>query len=359
MKISQTDTVACPGLLFPRTAVGTPAGGTYKWSIVAQGPAGVAQDATVPPADLVDNNYSHKDSGNQVNLIGFRANSVIGMIPPQNVMISVEYTYTDGRKDVAQQSITVHAVNFNVSDSSLRAGAITAEDGPNGLDVANWAAGGSEIKAEATVQIKLDPSCPQPQKCAANHEVGWVQKVPKSKATVHLEYDHSKYPITNDDADLPDSLNKNPPFTFYSDSDIKQFELDKGAKTQLKDSPGFTIRWTNKAGDGLSHVRYHIYLSTWLAARNIGAAKWVHTRVSPNDPVQDRFVEHAMVFLANFKWDMAAAYRVNSAIPKSFEEMTQLNVPPQMSHGIGDDPKPVVPRMLKFNQWTIAMLKDI
>src|SRR5260370_21942003 len=74
--------VACPGHPLLITAVGTPSGGTYAWTIAG--------------AELVDAAGSPVSTGDTVYLRGFKSDDSNGKILEQNTTVSVTYTPPHG-----------------------------------------------------------------------------------------------------------------------------------------------------------------------------------------------------------------------------------------------------------------------
>src|ERR1700678_2025839 len=80
IKLSQP--VACPGHPLSITAVGTPSGGTYAW--------------TVAGAELVDGSGNPVATGDTVFLRGFKTDDATGAILEQDTTVSVTYTHPQG-----------------------------------------------------------------------------------------------------------------------------------------------------------------------------------------------------------------------------------------------------------------------
>ena len=156
--------VACPGHPLEITATGDPGGGTYAWTIT--GDAGV---------DLVDAAGATVRTGNKVNLRGFEADPANGNIIAKTSSVSVTYTYTNGSKAKADQSVKIHEIKFAVTNKAITAGFVIANEIAAGVVLG--VNGVAEMSTDPKVEIRLDSTCPRKADCAANHRVGWLQTV--------------------------------------------------------------------------------------------------------------------------------------------------------------------------------------
>ena len=145
VKITLSQPVACPGHPLSITATGDPAGGTYAWTI------------TAPAAALVDGAGAPVSTGPSVNLRGFQADTGTGNIPAQTASISVTYTYTNGEKANDKKDVTIHKIDFVVTNDAITAGVIGPQETAAGVTIGP-SAGNREIVTDPKVEIQLDSS---------------------------------------------------------------------------------------------------------------------------------------------------------------------------------------------------------
>ena len=107
--------VACPGHPFALTAVGSPGGGTYAWTVSAGA------------AELVGDLGTPVSTGASVNLRSFKPEDATGKVPEQNATVSVTYTHPNG---IAADSkpVKIHKIEFKVADTTITAGVTQANE---------------------------------------------------------------------------------------------------------------------------------------------------------------------------------------------------------------------------------------
>ncbi len=219
--------VACPGHPLEITATGDPGGGTYAWTIT--GDAGV---------DLVDAAGATVRTGNKVNLRGFEADPANGNIIAKTSSVSVTYTYTNGSKAKADQSVKIHEIKFAVTNKAITAGFVIANEIAAGVVLG--VNGVAEMSTDPKVEIRLDSTCPRKADCAANHRVGWLQ-------TVRTNVRQARYTHSLVDTTVPLPIRdvwNGTVFPFYST--VTAFTGDKDKQTaHHEDSPTQPAGWTD------------------------------------------------------------------------------------------------------------------
>lgn len=230
--------VACPGHPLDITATGDPAGGTFAWTIAATA------------ADLVDGTGAAVRVGATVNLRGFKPDDATGNIPAQTASITVTYTYTNGETATASKDVTIHKIDFVVTNDSITAGVIGPQATAGGVTIGP-SAGNREIVTDPKVEIQLDASCPRKAACAGNHHVGWLQTMRSSDLRIRYRDTLLTWGLAPP-APIRDSLcgrtsGQTCPaatFPFYG-SDIA-FTADRDKKTaHHEDSPNLPASWTD------------------------------------------------------------------------------------------------------------------
>src|SRR5215831_18074458 len=86
VKIVLSAAVACPCHPLEMTAIGTPSGGTYQWTMSGGG----------PHTELVDSAGAPTTTGATVFLRSFEPDNTNGKIPAQSVKVDVKYTHPNG-----------------------------------------------------------------------------------------------------------------------------------------------------------------------------------------------------------------------------------------------------------------------
>jgi hypothetical protein len=323
--IALAQPVACPGHPLAITATGDPAGGTYAWTISA------------PAADLVDAGGTSVRAGNVVNLRGFQADASTGNIPAQTAAITVTYTYTNGQKATAKQDVTIHAINFVLTNNSITKTPTTTKETATTLTIGST--GPSVMYTNPSVEIQLDASCPRKTDCAGNHRVGWLQTCLTN--TLTERYTDTEISVTPPmpvrDA-LPTSTQP-----FYGVP--APFTGDKNKQASVHgDNPGVTATWTDPrpgapgpppaAPDAgvpppskklqLRQVTRAMTFTAWLVVQNI---EWAAHDVAGS-----------LAFLGNFDWGMSMTVTVDTTkavASKATPASTPPTVPATISAGKG------------------------
>jgi hypothetical protein len=286
--ITLAQPVACPGHPLEITATGSPAGGTYAWTIAA------------PAADLVDAAGAAARSGNKVNLRGFQSDTNTGDIPAQTAKIAVTYTYTNGQTAAANQDVVIHEIKFKLTDDSISKSPTAANESATVLDITFGAS--ATMSTNPKVEIDLDASCPRKTDCAKNHQTGWLQTVLTS--VVDLRYTHTQIKVTPP-MPVRDAI-AGVPAPFYL-API-QFTGDKDKQTvHHEDSPGVQAPWTDPRpaspaapppkNKQLRTVTRSMSFTAWLVVQNI---EWAAHH--PSD-------SHA--FIGHFDWSMSITVAVD------------------------------------------------
>lgn len=313
--ITLAQPVACPGHPLSITATGTPAGGTFAWTINA------------PAADLVDGGGASTRSGATVNLLGFQADTATGNIPAQVAAIGVTYTYTNGQTATANQNVTIHAINFVLSSNSISKSPTTVTESAALLTVSFGAA--ATMSTDPQVQIKLDASCPRKADCASNHQVGWLQTVltfvSDQRYTHTLIHKTPAMPVRDALPGAPQPF-YSAPTKFTGDGDTEA--------AHHEDSPGTRASWTDPRGASpappppknkqLRQVTRTESFTAWLVVQNI---EW-----ATHD------VPGSLAFVGNFDWSMGITVAVDMSQPAgswATPKTAQPNVPATISPGKG------------------------
>ena len=93
--------------------------------------------------------------------------------------MTVVYTYTNGQTANAHQDITIHKIDFVVTNNAITAGVIGPQKSATGVTIGP-SPGNREIVTDPKVEIQLDASCRRKAACAGNHHVGWLQTMQSS-----------------------------------------------------------------------------------------------------------------------------------------------------------------------------------
>lgn len=276
--INLAQPIACPGQPLAITAVGTPGGGTYRWTISGG------------QAELVDAVGNVVSTGATVNLRGFKPDDATGNIPEQTITVTVDYTHPNG---VASDTVDVkiHKIDFVVTnDRIVFANPLEVDDRGADVLIGNPApATMPALLVNAEVEIQLDPACPAKTTCAQNHEVGWLQ-------TVIANQREARYSDTLAEQTIPipirDELKTNINRPFYDHTMTFVFGADRDlARPGLLDRPNFFMPHTDPR-TGTPGALRRMMLSNdfhvWLAVRN--KAWWDHDE------------QNSLLFLRNFTW---------------------------------------------------------
>jgi hypothetical protein len=311
--LTLSEDVACPGLPLTITAQGSPAGGTYKWTITG------AETAS--------------EENETIQLIHFGADDRTGNIPEQKATVSVEYTHALGTASASKQ-VTIHKIDFDVPAESVmphHPGIAFDDVGP---DIGNPSPRDPILRADATVTIKIDASCPRKDDCLRNYRVGWLQDVTyhvkikewaghrettllmdksgEVQARDGHDMDREKRPIEDPFYDHPSPFGRAEeaaqPRAAVEDDDLRD-EEDRSARVRPpappsgprpvtatcsvthEDSPGIGAKWyylPEVSALPLRKMIFHEKFATWLVVQNLG---WYR---------QHR--KTAYVYLRNFTW---------------------------------------------------------
>ncbi len=260
VKIKLSQPVACPGHPLSITAVGSPSGGTYAW--------------TVSGAELVDGTGKPVSSGDTVFLRSFAADDATGRIPERKATVGVTYTHPNGTA-TDSKPVTVHKIEFDVTDTAITAGLTQVDEGASSVVLGRIGAVDT-MDTKPKVKIKLDASCPRKSDCAKNHRVGWLQTVTSNDRRVR--YTHTLMTIT---VPLPvrDGNPASPPSSIPFYDDVTDFTGDGDQQlAHHRDSPGNGASWADRraaapapppAKNGqLRKVFFQSGFTAWLVVQN-------------------------------------------------------------------------------------------
>jgi len=275
VKITCSPPVACPGHPHPITAVGTPSGGDYTW--------------TVSGAELVDNSGNPLSSGDAVYLRSFQADDSTGTIPEKKATVSVTYTHPQGTaKD--STPVTIHKIEFKVTNNeSVTFTDLEVKEDPGemgsqgGVWIESKDPNVPTMNIDPKVTIKLDESCPRKKDCASNHRVGWIQDVTSWNKSVSYRHQTCtatfivKPPVRDSVGGLADDdfpfYTAPLPFDSYTEND---FERERNTLTvNHSDSPGWPASWSDpnppkKAIDNsLVQLLFQQNFTAWLVVQNV------------------------------------------------------------------------------------------
>jgi hypothetical protein len=260
--IQLSQPVACPGHPLQLTAVGTPGGGTYAW--------------TVSGAELVDGAGSPTSTGPVVYLRSFKADDATGKIPEQNATVGVTYTHPNGTA-TDSKAVKVHKIDFDVTDTTITAGVTQANENAGSVKL-GAAPGVDTMVTDPKVKIKLDASCPRKADCAKNHRVGWLQTL--ISVDRRVRYTHTLIQTTKSQP-LPlrdgDPFAGPSPHPFYDAA--PDFTGDNDTQTAHHfDSPSLSAAWTDPRGGApapppavnrqLRQMFFQIGFHAWLVVQN-------------------------------------------------------------------------------------------
>jgi len=260
--IQLSQPVACPGHPLQLTAVGTPSGGTYAW--------------TVSGAELVDSAGSPTSTGDTLFLRGFKADDATGKIPEKTANVSVTYTHPNGTANDSKP-VKIHKIDFVVTDTAITKGVTQANEDAGGV-MLNNAPGVDTMVTDPKVKINLDPSCPRKADCAKNHRVGWLQTVisvdRRSRYTHTLVQTTKSQPFPLRDGDPFAGPSPHP---FYDAA--PDFTGDGDTQTAHHfDSPGLGADWIDSRPTApapppaknrkLRSMNFQIGFNAWLVVQN-------------------------------------------------------------------------------------------
>jgi hypothetical protein len=261
--IQLSQPVACPGHPLQLTAVGTPSGGTYAW--------------TVSKAELVDSAGNAASTGDTLFLRGFKADDATGKIPEQTANVSVTYTHPNGTANDAKP-VKIHKIDFVVTDTTITAGVVQAHEHAGDVTLGGNELGVDIMVTDPKVKINLDASCPRKADCAKNHRVGWLQTV--ISVDRRSRYTHTLVQTTKSQA-FPlrdgDPFAGPSPHPFYDAA--PDFTADGDTKTAHHfDSPSWPAAWIDSRPGAaapppaknrkLRSMNFQIGFHAWLVVQN-------------------------------------------------------------------------------------------
>jgi len=273
------------------TAVGTPGGGTYQWTISG----GTAQ--------LVDSAGSPTTTGATVYLRAFKADDGNGRIPAQTAQVQVKYTHPNGTA-TDSKTVPVHKIEFTVTDTTVTKGVVQANE--TAADVTlGFAPGVATMSTDPKVKIKLDASCPRKVDCASNHRVGWLQAV-----LTHVRAIRFRHTLLTISMPLPIRDNIAGPFPFYQW--VTAFTGDGNTQTaHHEDSPTTGTAWTDyrvaapapppAVNRQLRKIEFKEGFRAWLVVQNV---EW-----SLHD------MPGSFAYQKNFQWSLSHTVTTDTTKP--------------------------------------------
>ena len=293
--INLSQPVACPGHPLSITAVGTPSGGQYSWTVTGDG-------------ELVDTAGTAVSTGATVNLRSFKPDDAAGNIPQRLATLKVTYTHPQGTA-TDTKNVTIHKIDFEVTNTAVMPGVTQVNELPAGVVLGN-APGMATMSTTPSVKIKLDPSCPRKPDCAANHQVGFLQTVVTNDR--RIRYTNTLIQVT---VVLPIRDQIAGPAPFYNQSygggltGLVPFSADGDTEVvHHEDSPSQNAAWSDPrvAAPGpppatnrqLRQLFFSNGFHVWLVVQNI---EW-----SRHDP------GHSFVYLRNYSWSMSLNVAVDT-----------------------------------------------
>jgi len=314
--INLLQAVACPGHPLSMTAVGTPGGGTYKWTISG----GTAQ--------LVDAGGTPTTTGPTVYLRAFKADDATGNIPAQAATVGVTYTHPNGTA-TDSKNVPIHKIEFVVTNATVTSGLTQRRELPGGVRISH--AGTATVSITPRVEIQLDASCPRKAACAANHRVGWLQVVltndRRSRFTHTLVEVTVVLPIRDE---IGTSTTPAPQFPFYAN--VATFTGDRDKQTaHHEDSPGMGAAWVDPRPAApnpppainrqLRSISFSNGFTAWTVVQNI---EWsVH------------HLNDSFAYLRHFDWSMQLNLTVDTTQPVGSRCTPANNAPTVGAVGIG------------------------
>ncbi len=284
--------VACPGHPFEMDATATPAGGTFTW--------------TTTGGQLVDSSGANPlTTGNQVFLASFQPDNQNGNLPAQSITVTVNYAFNGGT-GTANQTINVHAVNFNVTGLSVSSAPVAANETDALLTLGGFSGSSNIMSTNPSVQIQVDASCTRPDSCAANYRLGWLQTMRTNSRTMRWSQTAGQVA-----ADMPirDAITQGAGAStlapFYSVS--QNFSGNNSPATAPHfDSPSLVIQWTDPTTNPPPDKR----LRNATLANEFTA--WL---VVENEEWDNEHHNSAFVFLRNFDWSLNLTVAVDVSKP--------------------------------------------
>ncbi|MGC2236672.1 MAG: hypothetical protein WA584_10955 [Pyrinomonadaceae bacterium] len=269
------------------TAIGSPGGGTYSWTVSG----GTAQ--------LVDSAGTPTTTGPTVYLRAFRADDATGNIPAQAATVGVTYTHPNGTA-TDNKNVPIHKIEFVVTNTTITAGVTQANETAATAELGG-APGVATMSTDPRVEIQLDASCPRKAACAANHQVGWLQTMLSNDRQIRYRHTLITVPVAMPIRDIIAG-----PFPFYST--VTPFTADRNRQTaHHEDSPSVTCPWTDPRGASpappppvnktLRTISCGNSFTAWLVVQNI---EW-----SAHD------VDNSFAFVRHFNWSMQLNVTVN------------------------------------------------
>jgi len=287
--ISLSLPVACPGHPLSVTAVGSPGGGTYSWSVSGG------------DAQLVDSSGNAAATDATVYLRSFKPDDAKANIPPGMATVKVTYTHPDGTANDTKK-VPIHGIEFDVTDMTVTGGVTQANEFAGGVRLGN-APGVPTMSTNPKVKIKLGAACPRKAACASNHQVGFLQTVLTNDRRVR--YTHTLIAVT---VSLPIRDQISGPKPFYDG--VVPFSGDGDQRTvHHEDSPAQGAGWTDPRPAApvppppqnrqLRQMFFSNAFRVWLVVQNI---EWA---------AHDK--DGSFIFLRNFDWSMSLNTTVDTA----------------------------------------------
>ena len=287
--------VACPGHPLPITAVGTPGGGTYAWSISGG------------DAALVDGAGNPLLTGDHTNLRGLKVDDATGAIREQKPTVSVTYTHPDGSA-TDSKAVPIHSIEFDVTNTTVTGGLTQVVDQATQSFFGN-APGMATMSTDPRVKLKLHASCPRKAACAANHRVGWLQTMLTTE--LKISYTNTLTSWSPPSMPIRDIITNAPTFPFYFW--VAPFTADQQTQTaHHEDSPGnFGVAWVDSRGGAaapppatrrqLRRVTFKDTFTAWLVVQNI---EWAAHDLSGS-----------FAYQKHFNWECGLDYAVDTTQP--------------------------------------------
>ena len=285
--------VGCPCHPLKATAVGTPSGGTYEWTVSGGG------------AQLVNSGGTADTVGPILFLRSFQPDNVAGRIPEQTATLSVTYTHPNGTAS-ATETVKFHSIDFLVTNTTINKGVTQANETAGALRLGN-APGIPTMSTDPQVEIQLDASCPRKTDCAQGHLVGWLQTVLTNNRTTR--YTHTEMTLNPNSIPIRDQING--PTPFYDGSSAFLSDRDK-ITAHHEDSPEQGASWTDTRtsppappapppakNQQLRSLSFSNGFHAWLVVQD---SEWA---------VHD--LNNSFVFLGNFAWSMELNVTVDTS----------------------------------------------
>jgi hypothetical protein len=274
--IELAQAVACPGHALQINAKGSPAGGTYAW--------------TVEGAQLTDRSGRAADNGDTVYLRSFAPDNASGRIPETTAKVSVKYTHSNGSAS-ASKEVTVHSIDFEVSGGKPRFSDLEAKEDSTRVFIEQRDANVPTMNVDHQVKIRLGASCPRKQECVRNHRVGWLQDITAWEKSYRFRRRLVQWKLL-EGPPIRDALSDDYS-PFYAEP--VAFDADGSAQVNHSDSPAFGASWEDDRHDPpeaspLENVVFKLGFTAWLAVQN---REWI-----------GRDATRSLVYLGNFDWSI-------------------------------------------------------